>query len=197
MSVLNQGLLAKIHKVSQNRDVFFKNCHNRIISDVYVIMQSFPPTFILRHQRENLKKCSLRGLEKRADCRFFTYPTSVLPDTAGYLLLAVEAPPLLPSDSGQGLFLLDATWRYAAKMLQFVESKVAIERRSIPKGFRTAYPRCQNDCPNPDEGLASVEALYVAYLVLGRNPEGLLDGYYWKDQFLEKNKELLASSERV
>ncbi|HEV8052059.1 MAG TPA: hypothetical protein VGP47_06165 [Parachlamydiaceae bacterium] len=155
-------------------------------------MQSFPPTFILRHQRENLKKCSLRGLEKREDCRFFTYPTSVLPDTTGYLLLAVEAPPLQVSDSNQGLFLLDATWRYAAKMLQFVESKVTIERRSIPKGFRTAYPRCQNDCPNPDEGLASVEALYIAYILMGRDPAGLLDGYYWKDQFLEKNRSLLA-----
>lgn len=180
--------------MSQNRDVFLKNSDNRIISDVNVIMQSFPPTFILRHQRENLKKCSLRGLEKRGDCRFFTYPTSVLPDTTDYLLLAVEAPPLQPSDSNHGLFLLDATWRYAAKMLQFVESKVTVERRSIPKGFRTAYPRYQNDCPNPDEGLASVEALYIAYLMMGRNSDGLLDRYYWKDQFLEKNKELLAQS---
>lgn len=155
-------------------------------------MQSFPPTFILRHQRENLKKCSLRGLEKRADCRFFTYPTSILPDTGGYLLLAMDAPPLQPSDSDKGLFLLDATWRYAERMLKFVESKVVIEKRSIPQGFRTAYPRRQDDCPNPEEGLASIEALYVAYLVMGRNPEGLLDAYHWKEQFLEKNKDLLA-----
>lgn len=154
-------------------------------------MQSFPPTYILRHQRENLKKCSLRGLEKRSDCRFFTYPTSVLPETSSYLLLAIDAPPLLPSDANHGLFLLDATWRYAAKMLQFVENRVSIEKRSIPRGFRTAYPRCQNDCPNPEEGLASIEALYIAYVILGRNPEGLLDGYYWKGLFLEKNAVLL------
>lgn len=154
-------------------------------------MQYFPQTYILRHQRENLKKCSLRGLEKRKDCHFFVYPTSILPDLSSHILLAMDAPPLLPSDANKGLFLLDATWRYAAKMLHFVESnQTAVEKRSIPKGFRTAYPRRQDDCPDPEEGLASIEALYIAYAIMGRNLEGLLDGYYWKDLFLEKNKHL-------
>ena len=156
-------------------------------------MQPFPPTYILRHQRENLKKCSLRGLEQRADCHFFTYPCSEHPDISGYLLLAIDAPPLQSSDANKGLYLLDATWRYAAKMLKFVETKQTIERRSIPGGFRTAYPRCQNDCPNPDKGLASIEALYISYLVLGRNPTGLLDNYYWKDLFLEKNQDVFSN----
>jgi pre-rRNA-processing protein TSR3 len=156
-------------------------------------MQSFPQTYILRHQRENLKKCSLRGLEARADCRFFTYPTSQLPEMEGYILLAMNAQPLHPKDRNQGVFLLDATWRYADKMLQFVDSQVVVEKRSIPPGFRTAYPRRQEDCPNPEEGLASIEALYIAYSVLGRDPTGLLDNYYWKDLFLEKNKKLLAT----
>lgn len=156
-------------------------------------MQSFPTTYILRHQRENLKKCSLKGLENREDCHFFIYPTSILPKTTDFILLAIDAPPLQLSDKNKGLFLLDATWRYAAKMLEFVEAKVTIERRSIPKGFRTAYPRRQNDCPDPEEGLASVEALYIAYLILGRDPRGLLDHYYWRNLFLEKNKDLLIS----
>lgn len=90
-------------------------------------MQSFLSTYILRHQRENLKKCSLRGLEKRKDCQFFTYPTSVLPDLSQYFLLAIEAPPLHSSDFNKGIFLLDATWRYADKMLNFVESQAKIE----------------------------------------------------------------------
>lgn len=153
-------------------------------------MQSFPPTYILRHQRENLKKCSLRGLEKRRDFVFFIYPTSTLPDLSQHFLLAIEAPPLLPSDANKGIFLLDATWRYASKMLHFVESKVGVEKRSIPKGFRTAYPRRQDDCPDPQEGLASIEALYIAFVILGRDPSGLLDDYYWKSEFLEKNREI-------
>jgi len=155
-------------------------------------MQPFPPTYILRHQRENLKKCSLRGLEHREDYRFFTYPTSPLPDTTGYLLLAIDGSPLQKSDCGKGIFLLDATWRYAAKMLSFVDSEQVIEKRSIPGGFRTAYPRRQNDCPNPEEGLASIEALYIAYILMSRDPTGLLDNYHWKDLFLEKNRTLLS-----
>lgn len=153
-------------------------------------MQSFP-TYILRHRRENLKKCSLRGLEKRTDCQFFTYPTSILPDLSNHFLLAIHAPPLQPSDANKGIFLLDATWRYADKMLQFVESQAQMEKRSIPKGFRTAYPRRQDDCPDPEKGLASVEALFIAYVILGRDPSGLLDHYYWKEDFLKKNAQML------
>ena len=76
----------------------------------------------------------------------------------------------------------------AETMLKFVESKGPVRKRSLVSGYKTAYPRRQDDCPNPEEGLASVEALYLAYLTLGRNPEGLLDFYYWKDEFLNKIK---------
>lgn len=151
-------------------------------------MQSFPPTIVLRHQRENLKKCSLRGLEARSDFLFFTYPKSELPDLSHYILLALDGSPLTFSDCDRGIFLLDATWRYAEKMSQFVNSQAIVERRSIPKGFRTAYPRCQNDCPNPSEGLSSIEALYIAFRILGRESDYLLDNYYWKEEFLQKNE---------
>ncbi len=155
-------------------------------------MQSFPPTYVLRHRRENLKKCSLRGLEKRPDFKFFTYPTALLPDLSNYVMLALDAPPLSPADREHGLFLLDATWRYAVKMLQFVDAHAIIERRSIPAGFRTAYPRRQEDCPSPEEGLASIEALYIAYVILGHDPAGLLDNYHWRAEFLKKNAALFG-----
>lgn len=155
------------------------------------MMQSFLPTYILRHRRENLKKCSLRGLESRSDFRFLSYPDSQLPDLSSYILLTLDAPPLQRSDQTFGIFLLDATWRYAEKMLGFVNARATMEKRSIPKGFVTAYPRRQDDCPDPNEGLASVEALYIAYVILGKDPDGLLDLYYWKELFLEKNKALL------
>jgi len=150
------------------------------------MMQLFPPTYIIRHRRENLKKCSLRGLEPRADFRFFTYPTSFLPDLSSYILLAIDGPPLSDADAHKGILLLDATWRYAAKMQQFVDNQAKVEKRSIPRGFRTAYPRRQDDCPDPEEGLASIEALYIAFSILGRNTTGLLDNYHWKDEFLLK-----------
>lgn len=147
------------------------------------------PTLILRHHRENLKKCSLRGLEKRPDFCFLRYPSSQLPDLSNYVLLAIDGEPLSAEDSAYGFFLLDATWRYAIKMHAFVEKTVAqpIKTRSIPGNFRTAYPRYQTECSDPDAGLASIEALYVAYKITGRDPTGLLDAYHWKEAFLQKN----------
>ena len=52
----------------------------------------FPPTLILRHRRENLKKCSLRGLESRSDMIFLTYPLSNLPNIDQYCILTLNAP---------------------------------------------------------------------------------------------------------
>jgi len=142
-------------------------------------------TIILRHRRENLRKCSLSGLEKRPDLAFYTYPTDPLPDLSGYLLLKVGAPPLAKEEADRGLLLIDGTWRLAQVMEKNLGGE--LEGRSLPQGFKTAYPRRQTECPNPEEGLSSIEALYLAFLLLGRNPEGLLDRYYWKDRFLEIN----------
>lgn len=143
----------------------------------------FPPTIILRHKRENLKKCSLRGLEQRSDMIFLTYPTSSLPDLTGYCVLALDAPLLTLDDAHLGIFLIDGTWRYAEKMAKSLPSPPTFITRSLPPHFRTAYPRRQPDCPDPERGLASVEALYIAYSILGRNTDGLLDHYHWKERF--------------
>lgn len=150
-------------------------------------MQSFPPTIILRHKRENLKKCSLRGLEGRNDMRFFSYPKDFLPDLSSTILLTLDAPPLSESDKNRGLFIIDGTWRYAEKMLEFVEKGHQLEKRSLPSYFRTAYPRRQEDCPDPERGLSSLEALFAAYHILGRDTSGLIENYYWKELFLKKN----------
>lgn len=151
------------------------------------MMQLFPPTVVLRHRKENLKKCSLRGLESRADFRFFSYPNPILPDLTGYIVLEIDAPPLTANDADKGLLLLDATWRHAEKMVKFANGISGTHPRSIPSEFRTAYPRRQNDCPDPERGLASLEAIYIAYRILGRDTTGLFDGYHWKDQFLQLN----------
>lgn len=142
-----------------------------------------PPTAILRHRRENLKKCSLTGLEKREDLLFFSYPEDRLPDLSHYLLLKVGAPELSIKDCDRGLFLIDATWRLAPIMEKQLPWK--LEERSLPSHFRTAYPRKQTHCPDPLTGLASIEALFIAHQILGRSTENLLDHYYWKEQFLK------------
>lgn len=145
-------------------------------------MFTFPPTLILRHRRENLKKCSLRGLEGREDLHFFTYPKDPLPDLSSYVLLTLDAPLLSEEDKGKGVLLIDGTWRYAETMKRQLPRPHRFEMRSLPPTCTTAYPRRQED----GRGLASVEALYVAYCILQRDAAGLLDHYHWKEDFLAK-----------
>lgn len=143
-------------------------------------------TLVIRHRRENLKKCSLRGLENREDFQFFTYPQDTLPNLGNCIVLSLNAPPLEKSDGDRPLLLIDATWKLAEKMYKHLKplTNPALYR-SLPSHFRTAYPRRQEDCPNKDQGLASIEALYLAYCLLGKDPQGLLDHYHWKEQFLQ------------
>lgn len=172
----------------------------RVIDILYEwaeLMQSFIkknslPTVILRHRKENLKKCSLTGLENRSDMAFFRYPIDELPDLTDYVLLAMDAPPLSEKDAVKGLFLIDATWRYAEKMDAYVANHQTVVKRSLPGEWKTAYPRKQEDCPSPEYGLASVEALFAAYTVLGWPTDGLLDHYYWKNLFFQKNNKLIC-----
>lgn len=151
-------------------------------------MQPFPPTVIIRHRLENLKKCSLRGLEMRSDFIFLTYPYQSLPNLKNYIILTLNAPPLTVEDRSYGLLILDATWRYAVKMLKPLEHQPQFLYRSLPSHYRTAYPRRQQDCPDPERGLASIEAIYLSYDLLQRDTNGLLDHYYWKEQFLRVNQ---------
>jgi pre-rRNA-processing protein TSR3 len=58
-------------------------------------------------------------------------------------------------------------------------------------GWQTAYPRVSKQGTDPDNGLASVEALYAALHILGRPTAGLLDHYRWGDEFLLRNSNVL------
>jgi|JI10StandDraft_1071094.scaffolds.fasta_scaffold03989_8 pre-rRNA-processing protein TSR3 len=154
----------------------------------------FLPTIILRHRKENLKKCSLHGLEKREDLHFLTYPIDEIPFLKEGLLLDLNAPPLSAKDRGKQLFLIDGTWNYAAVMHRQIPYPDKWARRSLPGNVRTAYPRKQTGCVDPKRGLASVEALFMAHLILGYPTEGLLDHYYWKEEFLHLNSKFLLCS---
>jgi len=145
------------------------------------------PTLILRHRKENLKKCSLRSLEKRNDFHFVRYPCKVLPDLTGYCLLTIDAPLLSEQDKELGLFLIDGTWKYAQTMEKSIPKDAPLIKRSLPSHFRTAYPRYQTACSEPERGLASIEALYIAFLLTNRSCEGLLENYHWKEEFLNMN----------
>ena len=156
-----------------------------------------PRTTILRHRKENLKKCSLRGLESRQDLLFLSYPTDPIPELDTPILLDLEGPVLSKKDRGRPLFLIDGTWHHAAVMQRQLPARNTWIRRRLSPCIRTAYPRKQTGCAAPERGLASVEALYMAHLILGYETEGLLDLYYWREAFFDLNGSFLASQECV
>ena len=108
---------------------------------------------------------------------FFSYPLQrELPKLDSYVLLDIDGEPLTEDDKEKGILLIDATWRLAEKIKKIIPENVV--KRRLSAHFRTAYPRRQDDCPDPQAGLASVEALYIAHNTLSRPCEELLQYYY-------------------
>ncbi len=146
-------------------------------------MSQPPPTIIVRHPNENPRKCSVLPLRGRPDLLFLNYPVHERPPLEGYIRLAAEGPPLSEADAGAGILLLDGSWRWAGSMTRdFLD----VPPRSLT-GWKTAYPRVSKRGTDPDNGLASIEALFIAYHLLGRPTEGLLDHYRWAAEFLAVN----------
>jgi pre-rRNA-processing protein TSR3 len=143
----------------------------------------YPATIIIRSPRENPRKCSVLPLRGRPDLCFITYPARCALDLDDYVRLATEGDELSAADAERGLLLLDASWRWAGVMSR---DFAAVPPRSL-RGYRTAYPRTSKQGTDPEEGLASVEALYLAYHILGRATAGLLDHYRWAEEFLRLN----------
>ncbi len=145
---------------------------------------SYSPTIIVVHPKENRAKCSLEPLRGRPDLQFVTFSAKRLVELSGdYVRLAVDGPPLTEGDADKGILLIDGTWRHAVRMNA---SFSRFPARSI-HGFQTAYPRVSKLFMDPVGGLASIEALYIAYRILRRPTDGLLDAYFWRDKFLELN----------
>lgn len=141
-------------------------------------------TVVIRHPNENLAKCSLTPLHGRPEIEFLVGEGDMRFDATGYIVLAVDAPVISPADAGRPLLLLDTTWVLLPKLINRLTGTPIY--RSLPEAVRTAYPRVSKMHKDPAAGLASVEALYLARKLLGDDDLSLLDGYYWKDAFLEK-----------
>ena len=144
---------------------------------------TLPITIIVRHPKENPKKCSVLPLKGRPDLRFEHYPVKTPLTLEGYIRLAADGLALSGADRDAGMLLLDGSWRWAAAMTRaFAE----VPPRSL-HGYQTAYPRASKLGTDPANGLASIEALFLAYHILGRPTAGLLDHYRWAEEFLRLN----------
>jgi len=148
---------------------------------------------ILRDPKESPKKCSLVPLRGTEGVEFVAYSSGMEPvDGGGRVLLDPDGEVIGPEDRGRALLVLDSSWRRLPKLRAKVEGEV-LPRRLPP--LVTAYPRRSKDFDDPEEGLASVEALYAALRLLGRDDvDHLLDGYRWKAEFLAANRDALGAT---
>ena len=140
------------------------------------------PISIIRHPKERRSKCSLTPLEGRTDISYYKAHDGWSFDVTGFTVLALGAEELSSDDAGRPLLLLDSTWR----LLPQLEACLLGEgvRRTLPT-VSTAYPRVSKIAEDPPGGLASVEALYFAKLLLGERDDSLLDAYHWRETFIE------------
>lgn len=149
---------------------------------------SYPPTLILVHPRERKAKCTVRPLKGLPGLEFRQFPLRK-PIPEGYVRLGLGGPVLSSADRDCGLVVLDGTWRWASRM----EAALAhLPVRSLPT-LKTAYPRNSKVFDDPQDGLATVEALFAAWSLLGRPTNHLLDHYHWRAEFLQMNRELLQA----
>ncbi len=145
--------------------------------------RNFPPTVIIRSPKEHKKKCTIWALKERPDIIIRHHPIKRFPPLAGYVRLSAEGDPLTTEDSACGLLILDSSWRRVKGMLQGVEH---LPTRSL-LGYHSAFPRVSKLGSDPENGLATVEALFLAYQILGRPTDGILDHYLWAREFLQRN----------
>ncbi len=142
-----------------------------------------PPTIIVVHPREKRSKCSVEPLRGREGFVFWTFPNRGIESLEGYVRLAFGGEPLSPEDASRGLLVLDGTWKCAAGMEPFYAT---LPVRSL-EPWVTAYPRKSKLYTDPAAGLATIEAIYAAYVQMGRDTEGLLAEYRWREEFLATN----------
>ena len=141
-----------------------------------------PVTIIVVHPRERRAKCTVQPLRQQPGFQFYKHPRFPL-ELNGYVRLGLGGPVLSAADGDAGLLVLDGTWRWVEPMERLVAT---LPVRSLPS-LLTAYPRSSKVSDNPEGGLATIEAIYAAYRLLGRDTAGLLDHYRWGGQFVEQN----------
>lgn len=141
-------------------------------------------TVIIRHPKERLSKCSLQPLREHPALEFYRGTEAFRFEATGYTLLELGAPVLTQADAQRPLLLLDSTWRLLPQLREKLDGEPV--PRSLPPGIPTAYPRISKLSEDPNGGLASVEALYLAWRLMGHDEPGLLAHYYWRDAFLDQ-----------
>jgi len=149
------------------------------------------PTILIRLDKESPKKCSLTPLRERDDLGL-TWHRVRLGDeviVGKVVLLHPDGPLLSKSDASLPLCLIDSSWRDLPRVMRGVSGEMHL--RSLPENLVTAYPRKSTLFDDPAAGLATIEALHAAWACLGVRDDSLLQGYYWAEDYLKSNAEVL------
>ncbi len=139
---------------------------------------------VIRHPRENKKKCSLRHLHDNPNFEFFNASEDFSFDATGYTLLEIDAPAMSEADADRPILLLDSTWFLLPKIRAKVYGDFV--PRSLPPTIKTAYPRVSK-MHNDPSGLATIEALYAAMRAIGKQDPTVIRQYTFAKKFLEIN----------
>jgi pre-rRNA-processing protein TSR3 len=139
---------------------------------------------VLRDPRESAAKCSLTPLRGQPGIRFLSWKHDRRFDVGTRVLLHAEGEEITAADAGRPLLVIDCAWRRVPTLLATCDGDLALRR--LPK-LATAYPRKSLTFADPEQGLASIEALYAALALLGCVRRDLLAHYRWADQFLAQN----------
>lgn len=145
---------------------------------------------ILVDRTESPNKCTILPLGYREDFRIVRfdrrYPIAAL---TGTLLLHPDGAPLVsaaPKAVVPVLSAIDCNWKRLGRILAKVAGPLPPLVR-IPDGFRTAYLRRNKRDLDPGQGLATIEALFLAAAFLGTWDESLLAEYPMAGEFLAAN----------
>ncbi len=156
-----------------------------------------PPSLtfeVLVDRNENPRKCTVQPLDYRPDFNLRRFGRQ---EPFGRLqadvLLHLEGAPLneLETAGVQSIAVIDCHWKRCASILARIEVPLPRFAR-IPDGFATAYPRRNLDGKDPEGGLATIEALFIAAAFLGVWDESLLKEYHFGARFLDANRSAFA-----
>jgi pre-rRNA-processing protein TSR3 len=150
---------------------------------------------VLVDRSERINKCTILPLAGHRDLDILRYnrgqPLAAL---TGQLLLHPDGQPLdlwrrttVPATTVPTLSAIDCTWKRLHTVLNCI-AKPLPTLVGIPAGFVTAYPRRNKQDKDPDAGLATIEAVFIAAALLGHWDTSLLGHYAFAEAFLRQNK---------
>ncbi len=154
---------------------------------------------IVQDYKERVHKCTATPLR---DLPGFAFIRVSMPKPReeplvlkGGIWLDVDAPILERADRkllGQDgrVIVLDASWQRVGPLERRIRIKSggSLNRRSLPSVLRTVYPRKSKVYDDPGAGLATVEAIFAATVLLGEPRPEVLEKYYWAQEFLDRNR---------